>query len=703
MLVSLAVLLGVLLLAISALGVVAFQPRPAANQGAVIAPLAELDRRWGTYLSEREWGTPREALGSDGWGLSWRGAIDTDYRYSDDGIGGVTDDENEFRVSWAFWDGQQPFVTERLYGETNPQGESGEAILDDRTFLENTPSHSYSRQLYRYPAEEPVFDIHLEQAKVDSQRQVLIATATNTSSTEQTLHIVLKARMAPGTDIEPTRDGFRLPGEESTLVVAGDQPASWQVVSAKDALDVNLRGGGLIGNQGGHIGSLAYRLTVAPGSSQAVRVALAEVPDQAAGNANGAPPDLAAASEAAARLVRQSRVIAGTRRLEARQMFVGDVAEHEELYRQALMTLLWNQSYYAWDGTSGVDPRWSGQVDARDVLIMPDKWEFPWLAAWDAGFHAVTATLVDPEIAEDQLRFVLSDRWQQPDGHIPCGEWVMGEECPPVFAWAAWRVYQSSRDRDFLADVYPALQANYDYWWRANSVGEDLFTGGFLGMDNMPRSPGQAQADASAWMAFFARDMVRIASELRDISASERYWVDRGRIQDAINQELWDEDTGFYYDRSAEGGFLLHKSYSGLIPLIAGVVPFERMPTMLSKLRDESLFLSPGGIRSLSADSPLYLPGLAERGVNSNWRGPVWLPINYLLVRALTEIDPFFAEDLRGRLVEMVESDWRRTGALHEFYDGDTAEGLGANAQSWTALVANLIYERWSTQAPTAR
>jgi glycogen debranching enzyme len=196
-------------------------------------------------------------------------------------------------------------------------------------------------------------------------------------------------------------------------------------------------------------------------------------------------------------------------------------------------------------------------------------------------------------------------------------------------------------------------------------------------------------------MAFFARDMARIASEVHDGPASERYWTDRGRIQDAINERLWDEETGFYYDLGREGRFIRHKSYSGLVPLIAGVVPDGRIPAVLSALRDESQLLSPAGIRSMSADSPLYLPASAGPGINANWRGPVWLPLNYLLVRALAEIDPSLSEDLRNRLVSAVEADWQATGRFHEFFDGDTGAGLGADSQSWTMVVANLIAEGW--------
>jgi glycogen debranching enzyme len=200
-------------------------------------------------------------------------------------------------------------------------------------------------------------------------------------------------------------------------------------------------------------------------------------------------------------------------------------------------------------------------------------------------------------------------------------------------------------------------------------------------------------------MVFFARDMVRIASELRDTTASERYWADRGRIQTAINDNLWDDASGFYYDLRSDGTFVRDKSYTGLVPLIAGVVPAERIPVVLSALRDPRQFLSSGGIRSMSAASPDYIPGEAGKGVNSNWRGPVWMPINYLLIQRITDLDPPFAEELRGRLVDTVEQDWRATGRLHEYFDGDTATGLGADDQAgWTALVANLIREGWPAQ-----
>jgi glycogen debranching enzyme len=402
------------------------------------------------------------------------------------------------------------------------------------------------------------------------------------------------------------------------------------------------------------------------------------------------------AQAAAAERLRLSAEIVAERRDESQDTFTGRVSEHEDLYRQALMSLLWNETYYRWDGTSEVNPAYSGRVDAHDVLILPDKWEFPWLASWDTAFHALTAALVDDRLAQDQLRFVLSERWQQPDGHIPCAEWVMDDECPPIFAWAAWRVYEHSRDLDFLQEIYPGLQRSYDYWWANKRVGDAVFTGGFLGMDNLPRSAGSAQADATGWMALFARDMARIASEVGDTPASENYWIDRGMIQEALNETMWDEESGFYYDLNSRGRFVEHKSYSGLVPLIAGVVPPERLPPLLAALRSEDEFMSVGGIRSLSAASPLYLPGTAGPGVNSNWRGPVWVPINYMLIEALRDIEPSLSAEIRDRLINNVEADWRATARFHEFFDGDTGAGLGADQQAgWTALVANLIHETW--------
>ena len=687
-------LLAVVALAVAAVTLLA--PPPAAQLNLV--PRSELDDRWGSFLAEREWGTPREALNGSGWGLLWRNAITTDYRFGDDGIAGFSDRDGEFRLGWAFWDGAEEHLTERFSGLGNPEGASGEQITDDRVYHENEPRHAYQRMTYAYPPGTRWFSIELETARYDSSSMTMVATVTNTTTETRSVDVVFKAWLGAGGAVEPLDNGLLLRGRSSNLAVVGDVPSEWQISADKGALDANLRGDGLTGDQGGNIGALAYRLEIPAGANKIIRLGVAEV-----AVADGVTPESARtmATEQAHAMLDQGSQIVAARRDETAGVFAGEVSGHESLYRQALMSTIWNETYYRWDGSSSVNNSYAGLIDAHDVLILPDKWEYPWPASWDGAFHAVTAALIDPTVAQDQLRFYLSDRWQQADGHIPCGEWVMDSECPPIFAWAAWRVYEKSHDDQFLAEIYPALQRNYDFWWSRHLVGDALFSAGFMGMDNLPRPSGlQAEADASAWMAFFARDMARIASELHDPATSQRYWIDRGRIQEAINTTLWDATSGFYYDQAASGELFLHKSYAGLVPLIAGVVPPERLPPILSALRDPNQFLSPAGIRSLAADDPLYRHGLGGRGVNSNWRGPVWVPMNYLLVEALSDVDPSLAADVRENVVNAVETDWNSTGRLHEFFSGDTGEGLGADNQAgWTALVANLIAEGWPPPA----
>ncbi len=656
-----------------------------------LAPWDSLDTRWGTYLSEREWGNPREAVGGNGWGMDYLRAIKVPYTWGEDGIAGWTTRAGDFALGWAVWDGKYVKVTERLFGWSNPSGPHGEAIVDRRTFHENTPTSSYTRYVLEYPAATPVFEIAFEGARADDASGIMRATATNTGTAAAPVDVVFKGWFHdPSLAVERTDDGLLLRGASSVVAIAGPQPTSAQVSDRKSAIDANLRDGALTGDGPGHIGGLHFRLQLDPGASETVTLAWAEAPDAETARAR------------ADDLLPDAGEVVAFRAKEADGLFRGDVTAHEDVYRQALAGLLWSQSLYTWDGTTSFDPAWAGKVDANDVLIMPDKWEFPWLASWDTGFQAVAASIIDPELGADQLRFLLSDRWQQPDGQVPCAEWVMGVECPPVFAWSALRVAEAGAGDAFLKEVYPGLQRQYEYWWKTNAVQPDgLFTGGFLGMDNLPRGKGMAQADASAWMAFFARDLARIAERLGDTAAADRYAADVGRIAAAVNASLWDEKDGFYYDLDTDGTFIPTKSYSGLIPLIADIVPADRLDRVLATLRDPEEFLSPHGVRSTSAKSVLYEPGYSsQRGVNSNWLGPVWVPINYLLVQALGPADPALAGTIRESVVQTVEADWRATGRFHEYFDAETGEGIGADAQTgWTALVANLISEGWPAAA----
>jgi hypothetical protein len=549
-----------------------------------------------------------------------------------------------------------------------------------------------------YPAAKPRFEIAFEGARVDAVSGVLRATAANVTDEAAALDVVLKGWFHDRERrVELIPNGLLLHGASSVVAIVGPAPASSQVSDEKRALDRDLRAGGLSGNGPGHIGALAYRLEPAAGATATVELAWAEA------------PDADAARSRAAELLGDAEEVLAFRRDEADGLFRGEVTRHEEVYRQALMSLLWSQSLYTWDGTSSYDPAWAGKVDARDILVMPDKWEFPWLATWDTGFQAVTAALIDPQLGADQLRFLFSDRWQQPSGLLPCAEWIMAKDCPPVFAWAAWRVHEAGAGVDFLREVYPGLQRHYDHWWATKAVEPaGLFTWGFEeegfskyfrpGMDNLPWAVGRAQADATGFMALSARHLEQIAGALGDTAAAERYAADLARIAAATNARLWDEKAGFYFDLDESGeAFIPTKSYSGLMPLVAGIVPADRIERVLDALRDPAQLLSPHGVRSVSAKSVIYQPGYAkENGVNSNWRGPVWIPINYLVVEALTTVDPELAATIREAVVTAVEADWQASGRFHEYFDAETGEGLGADAQAgWTALVANLVAEGW--------
>ncbi len=705
-----------------------------------LAPWSSLDRGWGTYLPERSWGTPREALNGDGWGLSPLKAQVTDYRFGEDAIAGWSDPSGTFDLGWAFWDGERPHVTERFNGVPNPLGEHGETIVDLRRFRENTPTHSYARlttwlppRLHPDDAAPPV-RVELEGARVDDHALVLSATATNTGAKAATLHVVLKGWFPPksagavtaGPDSLVMRLGGRI------VVVAGLPARSRQASDEKGALDANLRSGGLRGDGPGRIGALAYKLELAAGQTIVLRFGVAEVGAPAAevpsgsspggsssvggapgdvptgsppgGGApgGGAPGDVPAAAARAREVLAAAGDVIVVRASEAKTLFAGDVAAHGETYAAALGALLWNEAHYRWDGSNGHGGL-GIKVNPDGLIILPDKWEFPWPASWDTAFQAVAVARADPALAADQLRFLFSDRWQQPDGHVPCAEWVMGDECPPVFAWAAWQVYErmgtgSATGRAFLAELYPRLAQQYVYWHTAKDLVRSpagLFGGGFLGMDDLPRG-GRAQVDGSAWVAFFARDLALIADELGDTAAAAGYRADRETIAAAVNTHLWDDASGFYYDQDRNGGLLKVRSYAGLVPLIAGIVPPARVPRILAALKDPSAFLAPDGIRSVAADDPAYVPGYAP-SVNSNWLGPLWLPMETLIVESLGGIDPAFAADLRIRIVAGVERDRAASdGAFHEYFDGTTGVGLGADEQAgWTALVAELIATGW--------
>jgi hypothetical protein len=459
----------------------------------------------------------------------------------------------------------------------------------------------------------------------------------------------------------------------------------------------------------------------------------------------------------------------------------------------------------------------------RDVISMPDKWEYPWYAAWDLAFHMIPFAKIDPYFSKDQLVLFLREWYMHPNGQIPAYEFAFSDVNPPVHAWAAWRVYKmtgprSGRDRLFLERVFQKLLLNFTWWVnRKDFHGDHVFAGGFLGLDNigvfdrsqpLPTGGHLEQADGTAWMAFYCATMLSMALELaredpvyEDVAS--KFFEHFIAIADAINtldgDGLWDGEDGFYYDRlhvDDRSIPLRVRSMVGLLPLIAvevldtrvidslpsfkkrmnwflenrkdlakliscmdtregkeahhhyllAIPSRERLVRILSYLMDEDEFLSPYGLRALSAvhrDEPYvfnvdgaefrvtYVPGESDTGLfggNSNWRGPVWFPVNFLITEALERYHHFYGETLRvecptgsGRLLNLREvareldrrlakiflpdengrrpchgdvepfagdPHWRDFVLFYEYFHGDTGRGIGASHQTgWTALV----------------
>ena len=514
-------------------------------------------------------------------------------------------------------------------------------------------------------------------------------------------------------------------------------------------------------------------------------------------------------------------------------------ADWDRVVRQAYAGLLWSKQFYHyivkdWLDGDRLQPRppperlqgrnadWS-HVYSRDVLSMPDKWEYPWFAAWDLAFHMIPMATIDPEFAKAQLNLLLREWYLHPNGELPAYEWNFSDVNPPVHAWACWRVYKisaqrGSRDRIWLARVFQKLLLNFTWWVnRKDPDGRHLFSGGFLGLDNigvfdrskpLPGGRSLEQADGTAWMAFFCGTMLSISLELADGDPSyediaSKFFEDFIAIADAMNHMdgsgLWHEADGFYYDHLKVDGEtkpVRLRSVVGIIPLFAvelieerqlaklpgfakrtrwflnnrpdlasqisylekkrggghfllAIPSRERLRQVLEYALDESEFLSAFGIRSLSKvyrDHPFeldaggqrwrvtYAPGESDTGLfggNSNWRGPVWMPINYLLIEALERYHQFYgdsftvefptgsgrevtletvASELNRRLRSLFQpneggrrpamgmerrfvndSHWHDLLWYHEYFHAETGEGLGASHQTgWTSLVTRL-------------
>ena len=758
-------------------------------------------KRWGPYLSERQWGTVREDYSA--YGAAWdylphENARSRAYRWGEDGIAGISDRHQYICFALALWNGKDPILKERLFGLTGNEGNHGEDVKEYYFYLDSTPTHSYMKFLYKYPhAEFPYarlveenrkrskrdlefelintgifdenryFDVFVEYAKGGPDDILIRLEAFNRGPELAELHLLptlwFRNTWSWGLDERKPRLRQDVSAEVAAvkldhyyygsrwlycegspqLLFTENETNKSKLFNAendspyvKDGINDYIVHGvktAVNPEPAGTKTSAHYAASVLPGKSFTIRLRLTPVSPT-----SGKPLD------------GEFEKIFTSRRAEADEFYrtvIPDVATDEKtIMRQALGGLLWSKQFYHYDlnrwlkgDPAGPEPppeRLNGrnrewhQLYNADVISMPDKWEYPWYAAWDLAFHCVALALVDPDFAKEQLVLMTREWYMHPNGQLPAYEWAFGDVNPPVHAWAAWRVYKVEKkrcgkaDRNFLERVFQKLLLNFTWWVnRKDTEGRNVFQGGFLGLDNigvfdrskpLPTGGHIEQSDATSWMGMYCLNMLAIALELaRENPAYEdvasKFFEHFVYICRAMNDiggegiELWDAKDGFYYDvlHLPEGhAFPLKvRSMVGLIPLFAvetldpelvdhlpgfkrrmqwfienrpelserfeteatehgprrflSLVSRRRLTRVLRYMLDENEFFSPYGIRALSRfhrDQPYtlkadgmdyrvdYEPAESSTGLfggNSNWRGPIWFPVNFLLIESL--------------------------------------------------------------------
>jgi hypothetical protein len=881
-------------------------------------------RRWGPYLSERQWGTVREDYSADGtaWeALGYEQARSRAYRWGEDGIAGICDEHQRLCFALTLWNGADATLKERLFGLAGHQGNHGEDVKEYYFYLDNLPSHAYMKYLYKYPQQafpyaqllqenrrrdrtqpefelldtgifddDRYFDVFIEYAKAGTDDLLIRISAINRGPEAASLHLLPTLWFRNDWSWKPGRERPVISPVVSTVIgkdpsqaqqliaVHGDHSPHWlyhQPATAllftenesngarlwglpvegycKDAFDdavVHGRNDAVNPKQEGSKAAPHYRAELAPGETWVVRLRLANRGDiinalgSGPGNVLGSGPGDALGSDSFDAMFEQ--------RLQEADAFYHRVTPFEmpedlrRVQRQAFAGLLWSKQWYhfsvhRWlkgDHAGPPPPRarrkgrnheWP-HLDAADVLSVPDKWEYPWFAAWDTAFHCVAFALIDPDFAKDQLILLTREWYMHPNGQIPAYEWSFGDVNPPVHAWAAIRICQIEQkmtgrmDRLFLERIFQKLLINFTWWVnRKDAGGNNLFEGGFLGLDNigafdrtagLPGGGHLEQADGTSWMAMYCLNMLGIALELsKENPAYEdvatKFFEHFVYIGEAINrvggkaEGLWHEQLGFYFDvlKLPDGGRRSIETYSiaGLVPLFAisvgdpqdfrgfkdfaarvrwfsehhpellgnladlmhrgvgqrmrlALVDSQRLARLLQPMLDPQRLLGPGGVRSVSREhgaAPFefhidgahfsldYQPGESNSamfGGNSNWRGPVWFPLNYLLIEALQKHHYFLGDDftvpdpakpgeqltlwqitsgMAERLIGLFTRDesgrrpahgrhekfqndphWRDLILFYEYFHGDTGAGLGASHQTgWSALVAKLIQQ----------
>jgi hypothetical protein len=839
-------------------------------------------KKWGPYLSERQWGTVREDYSADGnaWDyFSHDQARSRAYRWGEDGLGGVSDDGQRLCFALALWNGRDPILKERLFGLTNSEGNHGEDVKEYYFYLDSTPTHSYMKYLYKYPQrefpyrdlveknrarsreeleyelldtgvfdDERYFDVFVEYAKESADDILVRVSAHNRGPEAARLEVLptlwfrntwswrkdapkpaLRASNGAISASHPELGEYTLSCEGSPELLfteneTGRKDAFHEYVIRGDKARINPA-------RAGTKAAARYALDVPAGGAVVLRLRLSAGP---AAKPFGERFDATFAQ-------RLSEANEFYQRITPRSL----TEDERRVHRQALAGMLWSKQFYFFDVDTWLkeheahplvgpqkrrvrNAEWFHMFNG-DVISMPDKWEYPWYAAWDLAFHTVALALVDFDFAKNQLLLMMRSLYSHPNGQIPAYEWNFSDVNPPVHAWATLFLYKVERDLGredlaFLERAFKGLTLNFNWWVnRKDPQGRNVFAGGFLGLDNigvfdrsapLPTGGSLEQADGTAWMAFYCQNMLEIALILAQ--HDEQYEDDAFKFlqhfmwiayaMDRIGEshdEMWDEADGFFYDvlRLPDGSAtrLKVRSMVGLLPLcactmfepellaehprladlirlfrerhpevVAQVAPTEagyigergrRLLSPLSKTRlervlryllDENEFLSPYGVRSLSryhkdhpfvfhvggqAHSVSYLPAESNTGMfggNSNWRGPVWMPVNALIVRGLLNLYQFYgdsftvecptgsgkrmtlfevAREISRRLSNIFLRDasgrravyggsarfqedphWRDLILFYEYFHGDNGAGLGASHQTgWTGVIARLL------------
>jgi len=864
-------------------------------------------KKWGPYLSERQWGTVREdySPNGDAWNFFTHDhARSRAYRWGEDGLAGISDDKQRLCFALALWNGKDPILKERLFGLTNSEGNHGEDVKEYYFYLDSTPTHSYMKYLYKYPQaaypyeqlvkvnsqrtreemeyelldtgvfnDDRYFDVFVEYAKNGPEDILVKISAVNRGPDAAELHILptlwfrndwskwiaesnrtnkkpiikqIKAQenvsaaevshsllgdfiLSCEGDVpllfteNETNHEKLFPGTKNESPQVKDGINDYVIHKAQDAVNPDKQGTKAAAH---------YKLTIGAGKTSVVSLRITKKGN----NSNDTP------------FGKSFNTIINNRLSEADEFYKSVIpsnvnTDEANVMRQALAGMLWSKQFFFFDGDNWLDehnsnPLHSGYKQARnsdwyhmlnmDIISMPDKWEYPWYAAWDLAFHTLPLSIVDPDFAKQQMDLMLRGLYLHPNGQMPAYEWNFSDVNPPVHAWASLFLHRvdmamkGKADVNFLRSTFNKLLINFTWWVnRKDRYGKNVFEGGFLGLDNigvfdrsapLPTGGSLEQADGTAWMALFSQNMLDLASELvvHDSSYEEmivKFSQHFQFIAAAMNKQgsdgMWDDEDGFYYDllRLPDGSAtrLKVRSLVGLLPLCAtSIVEKEqreripnamatisenqrRMPELmksihvtgkgnfgvnergilalvnqgklrriLSRMLDENEFLGPHGIRSISKfheKHPYvlhvegqefrvdYLPAESNSGMfggNSNWRGPVWMPINILLVRALQQFylyygDNFkiecptgsgnmmnlfevskeisnrivriFTQDKNGRRpvyggTEKFQNDpnWRDLILFYEYYHGDNGAGLGASHQTgWSGVVAKLI------------